>query len=59
MYFAACDCNEYGSKGRTCGTDGQCNCKRGFDGLKCNECASGYYGSKEDCQRMNEYFICV
>ena len=54
---AACDCNEPGSIGRTCGDDGQCRCKKEFTGLKCNECAPGYFGSNEDCQRKIEYFI--
>jgi len=46
-----CSCNKDGSKtGERCNRDGQCECQRGFTGIKCNSCLSGYFGN--DCKNQ-------
>ena len=43
----ACDCHLVGSSGKTCNpTTGQCPCKEGVVGLRCNRCAKGYEQSR-------------
>ena len=46
-YFilSACACNSNGTKidDNTCNLDGQCNCRLGSKGLKCDECQFDYY----------------
>lgn len=39
----ACLCGS-GSIKSQCDTNGQCSCRVGFSGLRCDQCASGYYG---------------
>ena len=47
MALSACDCHLVGSTGRTCNsTTGQCLCKEGVVGLRCNRCATGYEQSR-------------
>ncbi|KAK0081679.1 hypothetical protein PV325_011758 [Microctonus aethiopoides] len=38
-----CACTP-GSMKSQCDTSGQCPCRVGFDGLRCDQCATGYYG---------------
>ncbi|XP_076133453.1 agrin [Alosa pseudoharengus] len=39
-----CQCNSYGSYGGTCDpTSGQCSCKPGVGGLKCDRCEPGFW----------------
>ncbi|VDO47675.1 unnamed protein product, partial [Brugia timori] len=41
----ACDCDSIGSKGIQCDTHtGQCDCKSGVTGLKCDKCAPNHFG---------------
>ncbi|CAD5123657.1 DgyrCDS11978 [Dimorphilus gyrociliatus] len=51
----ACDCHHYGSKGKVCNSaNGQCPCKVGVIGRKCNLCATGYQQTRSKivpCQR--------
>ncbi|XP_048504803.1 agrin-like isoform X3 [Athalia rosae] len=40
-----CGCNRLGSVGDTCNPEtGQCECKPGVGGLKCNRCMPGFWG---------------
>ncbi|KAK2165282.1 hypothetical protein LSH36_52g01014 [Paralvinella palmiformis] len=40
-----CQCNPLGSQGATCDpVTGQCSCKPGVGGLRCDRCEPGYYG---------------
>ena len=40
----ACACNNLGSLSAFCRSrDGQCQCRRNFQGQKCNECRIGFY----------------
>nr|XP_033325096.1 agrin-like isoform X2 [Megalopta genalis] len=40
-----CNCNRWGSVSDTCNPEtGQCECKPGVGGLKCNSCMPGYWG---------------
>ena len=44
LHFIGCECSSEGSESLQCDANGQCTCKPGFDGLKCDECAANYYG---------------
>jgi len=44
-----CDCDELGSTSIDCNRNGQCSCKQGYSGLKCDTCAEDYYGFP-DCK---------
>jgi len=39
-----CDCSDEGSVSSSCETDGQCSCKEGVTGKKCDRCKVGYWG---------------
>ena len=37
-----CQCNAFGSTNKSCDQiDGQCYCKTGYEGIKCDKCAPG------------------
>ncbi|CAH1240507.1 HSPG2 [Branchiostoma lanceolatum] len=38
-----CQCNDAGSFSADCDANGQCNCKDGMTGLRCDQCAQGYF----------------
>ncbi|XP_056589728.1 agrin isoform X3 [Triplophysa dalaica] len=41
---SVCQCNHYGSYGGTCDpSSGQCSCKPGVGGLKCDRCEPGFW----------------
>lgn len=45
--FVACQCHPVGAVGRWCNqTSGQCLCREGVTGLRCNRCAPGYKQGK-------------
>ena len=45
-----CDCNNEGSDSLQCDDKGECKCKPGFTGLKCDECLPEFEGDKcENC----------
>ena len=50
--LSECECNPNGSWTLECGKiNGNCSCKEGFTGLKCNECIPNVIGDKCDtCQ---------
>lgn len=41
---STCGCNRLGSVSDRCGEDGQCVCRPGVGGLKCDRCEPGYWG---------------
>ena len=43
MFFEACECNDEGSKDKTCDKDGMCTCIANVDGVKCSACSDGFY----------------
>ncbi|XP_068705315.1 uncharacterized protein [Montipora foliosa] len=45
----ACDCHPNGTSEKVCHTKDRCPCKSGYRGLKCDQCATGYYGFP-DCR---------
>uniref|UniRef100_A0A1I7SML4 BMA-LAM-1 n=1 Tax=Bursaphelenchus xylophilus TaxID=6326 RepID=A0A1I7SML4_BURXY len=56
-HCSPCNCDENGSLDSECNANGECKCKDGVTGLKCNECKPGYedfspLGCK-DCQCSN------
>lgn len=43
--YQACGCDSLGSEGIQCDVDsGQCTCKPGVIGLKCDKCAPNHFG---------------
>lgn len=46
-YSSACDCFNPGSNNATnCDSyGGQCYCKHGYGGRRCNHCLAGFYGN--------------
>lgn len=58
--FPACHCHPLGAVGRWCNqTSGQCLCRDGVTGLRCNRCAPGYKQGKSPlrpCIRKSEAF---
>lgn len=55
-----CECNTNGSSDTFCDTDnGQCSCKMGVEGLKCDICMDSYFGlSTDGCEGEFENFLC-
>uniref|UniRef100_G3UMA4 Netrin-5 n=1 Tax=Loxodonta africana TaxID=9785 RepID=G3UMA4_LOXAF len=53
-----CQCHPIGATGGVCNqTSGQCSCKLGVTGLRCNRCGPGYQQSRSPrmpCQRIPE-----
>ncbi|XP_064363379.1 laminin subunit alpha-3 isoform X2 [Dromaius novaehollandiae] len=47
-----CNCGARGSVANTCGPRGQCLCHSNYAGLRCDQCAPGYY-SYPSCLRIN------
>lgn len=47
----ACDCNVKGSSGICNPVGGECVCKEGFTGPKCDKCAVGFQG--ENCEKCS------
>ena len=42
IYVLECNCNVNGSNNLNC-TEGECDCKTGYTGLKCGDCADEYF----------------
>ena len=41
-----CGCNPEGTSNDECNADtGYCSCKDGYEGIKCNQCSTGYFNS--------------
>jgi len=51
LSLTACDCNPEGSESLQCGEDGQCPCKDGVHGMKCDQCEENYYDLAQGCIR--------
>ena len=41
-FILECSCNKVGSTNITCSA-GKCECKPQYTGVKCDQCAAGYY----------------
>ena len=48
LNFSACDCDESGSASISCSSNGDCSCRNGYSGQKC-DCFPGYYMSGTNC----------
>lgn len=59
MGCTPCGCDPMGSFNSSCHDDtGQCYCKPGVGGSRCDTCLSGYYGfSSGGCQRESNCFM--
>ena len=56
IFFSECKCNPDGSTTLECGKlNGDCSCKEGFTGLKCDECKPNVIGDK--CDACQESFF--
>jgi laminin gamma 1 len=42
-FCVACQCNEQGSISQQCNSEGQCECKPGVTGERCDQCKPGFY----------------
>ena len=49
LKFQECGCDEVGAESDGCDLiTGQCECKRGVTGLKCDQCAPNHWGLSEN-----------
>lgn len=54
-----CGCNKLGSFGDTCEPEtGQCNCKPGVGGVKCDRCMPGFWGLPKISEGHNGCLAC-
>ncbi|XP_065180018.1 uncharacterized protein LOC135810453, partial [Sycon ciliatum] len=46
-----CECSKHGSTGTSCFSSGQCTCKTGYTGSRCDQCTSSsqYYSETSGC----------
>ncbi|XP_073704726.1 laminin subunit gamma-2 [Garra rufa] len=49
---APCNCNTAGSQGLVCNNEGQCACKQGVYGEKCDRCQDGSLVTASGCQPL-------
>uniref|UniRef100_A0A8C4Q5G8 Netrin G1 n=1 Tax=Eptatretus burgeri TaxID=7764 RepID=A0A8C4Q5G8_EPTBU len=49
----ACKCNPFGSSSNRCNQEGQCECKVGATGLRCDWCRPGYFRNR-GCHRSED-----
>ena len=69
--FSECKCNPDGSTTLECGAMGECTCKNGFSGNKCDTCAAGFdndnkcescakgYYNYPNCKGTKYYILCL
>jgi hypothetical protein len=43
IFIPACNCEDTGSIGVSCDSEGRCQCKDNFDGNRCEKCKEGFY----------------
>ncbi|WKX94263.1 hypothetical protein Q1695_011484 [Nippostrongylus brasiliensis] len=61
----ACRCHSLGSFGPNCDNDGNCRCRAGVGGAKCDHCLPGFWGlhliaiGAQSCKRFVFYIITV
>ena len=53
--FLECKCNENGSDLLECGNNGECVCKDGFRGKKCDQCKPNITG--ESCDKCKTLYF--
>ncbi|KAI5103910.1 laminin subunit gamma-2 [Silurus meridionalis] len=49
-----CFCNPVGSEGAGCDSQGQCVCKRGVQGARCDRCANGSPITSSGCEALQQ-----
>ncbi|XP_065178731.1 uncharacterized protein LOC135809326 [Sycon ciliatum] len=49
-----CECSQHGSSGTACSPSGQCTCKTGYTGSRCDQCTSSsqYYSEASGCVEL-------
>ena len=60
--FSDCNCNQAGSENDVCdGNTGECSCKTGFTGNKCDKCYPGYFGFPNCISKylLFSIYICI
>ncbi|XP_072544361.1 laminin subunit gamma-2 [Salminus brasiliensis] len=49
-----CNCNSVGSVGPGCNSQGQCVCKQGVQGAKCDQCTNGAPVTSQGCELLRQ-----
>ena len=62
LVFIDCKCDEYGRLSKICQDNGQCICNKSYTGIKCEQCATGYFRKsiQHECQGglwLGKYFL--
>lgn len=59
--LTACDCDPEGSRAAQCTDDGQCECRPGFVGIRCDMCEENYFYNRSisGCQQCPHCYSLV